>query len=94
VVEIRERATGLAANCVQSMGEFVGPRTVAHGKVPLYRTGPTPSLKYLDLCCGQGEFSFLSARHNSLRPADRLDHIQMVSELIVESLQIGSCGQV
>jgi len=27
-----------------------------------YRTGPTPSLIYFDVCCGQGEFSFLSAR--------------------------------
>jgi len=27
-----------------------------------YRTGPTPSLNYFDFCCGQGQFSFLSAR--------------------------------
>jgi len=58
-----------------------------------YRTGPTPSLNHFDFCCGQGEFSLLSDK-NPLRPADRLDHIQMLSEIIVESLRIGSCGQI
>jgi len=40
--------------------------------------------------------SFRSCPHekNSLRPADRLDLIQMLSEIIGDSLRIGSCGQI
>jgi len=40
--------------------------------------------------------SFRSCPHdkNSLRPADRLDHIQKLSEVIVKSLRISPCGQV
>jgi len=39
--------------------------------------------------------SFRSCLHdkNSLRPADTLDHTQMLSKVVVESLRIGSCGQ-
>jgi len=59
-----------------------------------YRTGPTPSLDYFDFCCGQGEFLFLSARRKLATACGEPRSHTNAIKIIVESLWIGSCGQV
>jgi len=72
-------------------------RENAEGKI-LYslKENTVPALRSIISISAADRVSFGSCLHdkNLLWPADRLDHIQMLSEISVKPLRIGSCGQV
>jgi len=57
---------------------------------------PALCLPSIILISAADRASYRSCQHNksSLRPADRLNQIQMLSKIILQSLRIGLCVQV